>query len=319
MSSASETSPPTDQARANALARQLRVFKVLAACLAAVLVIGGAALLYVRHLGQPVTILINGNPVGTVRNAAAANALISDAEKAKIGPAFAAEEPIRMQKVSLIRAAANVPQDPDDAVQTKLERLLTLRVPAFVILVNKQPSLAFPTPDAATQALRLVQNHWAQMPPSAPVVGQAQITQAVTIEKRIVDTKLLRADPAKAASYYWTPPPSRTYAVKRGDLGSRIAARFHISLTDLIRANPNINLNRLKPGDTLHVQKMPLLLTVRVQKTLVTTEKVRPGTPAYAAGSQRVTYLVTYLNGQEVSREAQSVVILQKPKTTMEL
>jgi LysM repeat protein len=319
MPSASQTSPPTDQTRANALARQLRVFKILAACLAAILVIGGTAFLYVRHLGQPVTIMVDGKPVATVRNAAAANRLISGAEKAKIGPAFAQEEPIRMQKVSLVHAAPDTPQDPDNAVQTKLEHLLTLRVPAFVILVNNHPSLAFPTPDDATQTLRLVKDHWAQMPPTAPIDGEAQTTQTISIEKRTVDTKRLRSDPATAASYYWTPLPSKTYIVRPGDLGSRIAYRFHISLTDLIRANPNVNLNRLRPGDTINVQKMPLLLTVRVHKILVDTEKVHLGVPASVAGVQQVTYRVTYLNGVEVSREAQSVVILQKPQAAMEL
>ena len=317
MTSAPKT--PTEPIPADTLVRQLRVFKWLAALLAAVLAVGAGAFLYVRHLGQPVTILVNGKPAATVRTAAAANALVSNAEKAKVGAAFADETPVRLQKVSLIPALPNTPQDTDDAAQAKLMRLLTLRVPAFVILVDHQPSLAFPTPDAATQTLRRVQDHWTQMPPDAPVVGQAQIVQTATIEKRTVDTRLLRSDPDTAAPYYWTPPPSRTYTVRSGDLGSRIAYRNHLSLADFMRANPNKNLNRLKPGDTVNVQKLPLLLTVRVRKTLEVIEKVHPSAPAAVAGSQRVSYLVTYLNGVEQSREAKSVVILQKPQTATSL
>ena len=317
MPNASQT--PTEPSPAEALARQLRVFKALAACLAGALVLGGAAFLYQRHQGQPVTILLNGSPVGIVHNAAAANALIAKAEKAKVGTAFASETPVRLQKLSLVRAAPDAAQDPDDAVQAKLMHLLKLRVPAFAVLVDGKASLAFPTPDAATKTLRLVKDHWAQMPPAAPVTEEPQITQTVSVEKRTVDTGLLRSDPASAAPYYWTPPLSRTYVVHPGDLGSRIAARFHLSLSDFIRANPNRNLNRLQPGDLVNIQKMPLLLTVRVRKTLVTTEKVHPGASASVAGLQRVTYLVTYLNGEEVRREAQSVVILQKPQTAMEL
>ncbi len=320
MPNASQTAAgQPDEPQADALARQLRLFKVLAACLAAALLVGGGAFLYVRHQGQPVTILVDGEPVATVRNAAAASALIAGAEQAKVGSAFAQETVVRLQKLALVHAAPDAPQDPDNAVQTKLTHLLKLRVPAFVILVNNHPSLAFPTPDAATDTLKAVQDHWAQIPPAAPVVGQPQITQSTAIEKRMADTSLLRSDPAAAASYYWTPPLSRTYRVRPGDLGSRIAYRFHLSLADFIRANPNKNLNHLKPGDVVNVQKMPLLLTVRVRKTLTVTEKVHPSAPASVAGSQRVTYLVTYLNGQEVSREAQSVVILQKPQTAMAL
>ncbi len=323
MTSASKTptnKPPNEPpVPTDAVARQLRVFKWLAALLAAGLVVGAGAFFYIRHLGQPVTILVNGKPAVTVRNAAAANALVAAAEKAKIGAAFAGTEPVRLQKVSFVPAAPDAPQDADDAAQAKLARLLTLRVPAFVILVDGQPSLAFPTPDAATQTLQRVKDHWVKMPPAAPVVGEEQIVQTATIEKHTVDTRLLRSDPDTAAPYYWTPPPSRTYTVHSGDLGSRIAYRNHLSLSDFMRANPNKNLNRLKPGDVVNVQKLPLLLSVRVRKSVIVTEKVHPGAPAAVAGLQRVTYVITYLNGIEQNREARSVVILQKPQTATSL
>ena len=64
---------------------------------------------------------------------------------------------------------------------------------------------------------------------------------------------------------------------------------------------------------------MPLLLTVRVRKKLTATEKVYPNAPAAEAGRQDVTYLVTYLNGQETHREAQSIEVLEKPETRMSL
>jgi len=313
-----QTTPPRTPA-AETLARQLRLFQGLAALLAATLLIGGGIFFFLRHLGQPVTILVNDKPIATVHNAATANALIAAAERSKVGAAYAGEEPVRMQKVRFVRAEAGAPQDPDSVVKAKLAQSLTLHVHAYVILVKGRPSVALPTADAATQTLRLVKDHWAQAPPQAEVVGQPEIVESEDIQKRAVDTRLTRQTPEQAASYFWTPPPSKPYTVRRGDLGSRIAYRNHISLADLITANPNKNINRLKPGDTLNVQKMPLLLTVRVRKTLTTTEKVHPGAPAAQAGSQRVTYVVTYLNGQETRREAQSVDILQKPLTRTDL
>lgn len=301
------------------LTRQLRLFKVLAAVLAAALAVGGGAFYYLRHLGQPVTILVDNKPVATVRNASTANMLITAAEQAKVGMAYASEEPVRIQKVRFVRADPSTPQDPDDAVKAKLAHTLTLHVRAFVILVKGKPSLALPTADDATQTLRLVKDHWAGLPPPAELEGQPEIAESVDIQKRAVDTRLTRQTPDQAAPYFWTPPPSKTYLVKPGDLGSRIAYRNHISLGELITANPNKNLNRLKPGDTLNVQKMPLLLTVRVRKKLQVTEKVHAGVPAAQAGLQSVTYVVTYLNGLEIRREAQSVDILEKPEVQMSL
>ena len=313
------THTPTQAPAPDSLARQLRLFKLLAALLAAALAVGAGVFFFLRHMGQPVTIVVGEKPVGTVRNVATANALIAAAEKAKVGAAFAGEEPVRMQKVHFLPAEPNTPQDPDAVVQTRLAKSLTLHVRAFVILVGGRPSLALPTADAATQTLRLVKEHWAQAPPRLPIAGQPEILESVDIVRHAVDTGQTRQTPEEAAPYFWTPPPTRSYTVRRGDLGSRIAHRNHISLADLITSNPNKDINRLKPGDTLNVQKMPLLLTVRVRKTLVTTEKVHPGAPAAQAGSQRVIYLVTYLNGQETRREAQSVDILEKPLTRMDL
>lgn len=317
MTSAPQT--PTGPPSADVLARQLRVFKLLAAGLALALAAGAGVFLYIRHQGQPMTIFLDGKPVTTVHNVAAANAAVEGAEKRLVGAAFVRETPVRLQKLSLVPAPANAPQDTDDAAQGKLARLLKLRVPAYVVFVNKQPSLAFPTPDMATQTLKLVKDHWEQMPPSAPVAGDAQILQRIAIEKHTVDTHLLRSDPNAAAPYYWTPPPSKTYTVHTGDLGSRIAYRSHLTLGEFIRANPGVNVNRLKPSEEVNVQRLPLLLTVRVRKTIEQTEKVHPNAPESAAGSQRVTYLVTYLNGVEQSRDAQSVVILQKPQTAVSL
>ena len=310
---------PTRTPAPNPLARQLRLFKILASLLAAALAVGGGVFLFLRHLGQPVSIFVGDKHIGTVRNIATANALIAAAEQAKIGSAFAGEEPVRMQKVHFVRAEASAPQDPDAVVKARLAQSLTLHVRAYVILVKHRPSVALPTPEAATETLKLVKDHWAQAPPQAPIVGLPEIAESEEITKRTVDTRLTRQTPEEAAPYFWTPPPIKSYTVQRGDLGSRIAYRNHISLAELITANPNKDINRLKPGGTLNVQKMPLLLTVRVHKTLITTEKVHPGAPASQAGSQRVTYLVTYLNGQETRREAQSVDILEKPLTRMDL
>lgn len=319
------SNPPTTPPEASAppgpdaLVRQVRLYRTLALCLAGLLIIGGGAFLYLRHQGQPVTVSVDGRPVGTVRNAATANHLISAVEQAKLGPAFAGTEPIRLQKVRMERAASGAAQDPDAAVQARLAKALTLKVRASVILVNDVPSLGLPTPDDATRTLQIVKDHWANQPPAAPPQGAPTFVQRVSVEKRAISTDKLRPTPEVAAAYYWTPPPAKNYTVRSGDLGSRIAARNHLSLTELITANPNVNLNRLHPGDVIHIQKMPQVLTVRLRKVVVTEEKVQPHAPAAVAGKERVTYLVTYLNGQEVGREAQNVQIIERPKVQMNL
>ena len=307
--------PPAPEA----LVRQVRLYRTLALCLAGLLIVGGGAFFYLRRLSQPVTIFVDGKPVGTLRNAATANHLISVVEQAKLGSAFADTEPIRLQKVRLERAPAGAAQDPDAAVRARLTQALTLKVHASVILVNGVPSLGLPTPEDATRTLQMVKDHWANQPPAAPPQGSPTFVQRVSVEKRAISTEKTRPTAEAAAAYYWTPPPAKNYIVRPGDLGSRIAARSHLSLTELITANPNVNLNRLHPGDVLHVQKMPQVLTVRLRKIVVSEEKVQPHAPAAVAGRERVTYLVTYLNGQEIGREAKNVEIIERPQVHMNL
>ena len=297
----------------------MRLYRTLALCLAGLLVVGGGTFFYLRHQGQPVTVFVDGRPVGTVRNAATANRLITAVEQAKLGPAFAEAEPIRLQKVRMERAGVGAAQDPDAAVQARLAQALTLKVHASVILVSGVPSLGLPTADEATRTLQMVKDHWASLPPDAPPQGTPQFVQTVTVEKRAISTSKLRPTPEAAAAYYWTPPHAKNYTVRPGDLGSRIAARNHLSLGELITANPTVNLNHLRPGDVIHIQKMPQVLTVRLRKIVVSEEKVQPNAPAAVAGKERVTYLVTYLNGQEVGREAQSVQIIERPQVHMSL
>lgn len=68
--------------------------------------------------------------------------------------------------------------------------------------------------------------------------------------------------PTETLSPEYTPPPPApdaaggTYVVKQGDSCSAIAAQFNLSVDDLIRINPDLNLNQqclIQVGDTLNV------------------------------------------------------------------
>ena len=313
------TQTPAPPPSAESLARQLRVLKTLVAVLVLALAAGVGDWMYQRHLGQPVTILVNGKPIAAVRNAEAANRLIEAAEASAVGAAYAGQTPIRVQQITLERAPANAPLDPDSDIQQRLMHTLTLRVHAWVIVVNGHDSLGLPTQDAAEQTLDLVKQHFAQLPPDAPVVGVPQIMQKVKIVPRVIGLSRARPTPDAAAPYFWTPPPAKTYTVRPGDTGYKIALSHHIPFSDFLAANSSQNMNALQPGDVVNVQRMPLLLTVQVEKKLAATQRVLPSGPAADAGQQSVTYVVTYLDGQETARTVTNVAILQKPATATEL
>lgn len=307
----SPPSPPATTPSPEGLARQLRLFKILALLLLAALGLGAGAFWYVRRMGQPVTVLLDGKPITTVRNYATANQLLDQAERSKVGPAFPEDSIVRLQKVQWRHVDRDVAIDADPVARRKLAKALKLHVRAFAILVGKRVSVGLPTSEDAADTLERVKAHFAQLPPATEVIGEPELIERVKIKEKSLDAAQVRSSPAQAAPYFWTPPPSRTYTVRRGDTGLVIARHNHLSLTDFIGANPTHNINRLSPGDVVNVQKMPLLLTVRVKKKMTREEKIVQGAPAYAAGRQAVTYAVTYINGQETGREALSAITIE--------
>lgn len=302
-----------ENSRAEALARQLKVYKVFALILLVVVVCGAAWVLISRRIGEPVAILIDGKPVANAHSIAAANKLLQRAEHAKVGDAYPASSIIRLQRVQFQRLPGRTPIDPDSVAANKLRNALHLNVRAFAIVVDGHVSLGLPTSEMAVATEHLVKEHYAQLPPDAAIIGEPEFTEKVDIKAKSIGSTLARSSPEAAAPYFWTPPPSKTYVVRRGDTGLAIARRNHLTLSNFIIANPGVNINRLTPGQEVNVQKMPLLLTVRVRKRFTRDEKVLAHVPAAEAGLQRVTYIATYLNGQEIKRDPIAIETIEPP------
>lgn len=317
MSSPIPSAPPPPAP--DALARQNALLKKLVGGLLVALLAGAGAFLYVRHQAQPVAILLDGKPITTARNAAQAETVLRAAERAKVGRAYPDSSIVRLQKVGLVRLAGSPVLDTTDAARAKLEKALKLHVRVYAIFVNGKPALGLPSDEAAADTLHRVKEHFAQMPPTTEIMREPEFMERVAVKQAGLDASLTRPDAASAAPYFWTPPASRTYTVHRGDSGLAIARRSHISLTDLIVANAGQNINRLKPGSSLNVQKMPLLLSVRVQKRLTRDEKIIPNAPDAQAGQRRVIYAITYINGQETRRDVLSMNTLTPPAVRMSL
>lgn len=313
-----KTPPSAPIPTSDGTTRQRRLFKTLAGVLLAALVGGAGWLLYARHMGQPVTVLLDGRPITTVRNYATANALLSEAERAKVGGGYPEESIKRQQKVQYQHVVGR-PVDADPVARGRLKSALKLHVRAFVILVNGKASLGLPSDEIATDTLHRVKEHFAQMPPQADLIGEPTFVQRVTVKRQSVDGGQAKSSAAAAAPYFWTPPSSRTYTVRRGDTGMVIARRSHISLSEFISANAGRNINRLTPGDKVNVQRMPLLLTVQVKKRLRREEKIVQNAPESEAGRRAVTYAVTYTDGLEVSKEVMDMATLEPPRARRSL
>ena len=95
--------------------------------------------------------------------------------------------------------------------------------------------------------------------------ARIQSNTNLTAEQRAVEMKQLELDQAKAnaviagqdlppdPSSTPPPPPKKTFVVGPGDTAATLSIRYGIPVSDFRAANPNIDLNRLKPGDSVVV------------------------------------------------------------------
>ncbi|BDI31968.1 hypothetical protein CCAX7_40190 [Capsulimonas corticalis] len=302
-----------------ALRRQLRLFKALAGVAVVALLAGGGYVVYQRHLGQPVSILLDGKPIVTLQNQQTATTVLAAAERKAAGFDVGAKDIVRLQKVQFVRTSGSEPIDSPDTAQDKIASRLKLHVYAYAISVNKRVTVALPTEDDANKTLTLIKDHFAQAPPDAKVIGDPTFSENVLVARKAVDPARIKPTPEEAATFSWTPPPSKDYVVKPHETGYAIARKNHISFSDFLIANAGRNLNKLKPGDTVIIQKNPLPLTVLVKKQFQADEKIIANAPESEAGLRTVTYLVTYANGAEIHRDVQNMMTIKKPRTRTEL
>ena len=276
-------------------ARQLRQLKGVVAALFALLVLGTTLVFWVRRQAQPVCILLDGKAVANAPSISAAEGLLHEAEQALTHHAYPESSIVRLQTVQFERLNGAVPMDADRDAQAKLCRKLRLHVRAYAITVDGTPAVALPTDKTASDTLHAVKEHFASLPPAADIVGEPEFVEKVAVTPEAVDVSLAYGTAQQAAPLFWTAAPGKTYTVKRGDTGLSIAIRQHVHLSRLRDSNPGVNLDRLKVGDTLSVQKGAARLSVRVRKQFSRDEPVMNGVPAAEAGLRRVTYRVTFV------------------------
>ena len=301
------------------LERQVRFFKRVTAFLFIVLAGLAGTFVYLRHMNRPVQIIIDGKTVATAKNYQAGVALLEQAEKAAAGDAYPSDSFVRMQHVEFVRTSGDAAIDSDASIRQILARDLKLKVRAYVIKVDGRPTVGVPTSQAATQALAMVKEHYASMPPNADIVEQPKFLERVVIDRASVPESTAKRNADEAAHYFWALAPPNTYVVKPGDRGYKIAVSHHVSFPAFLAANAGKDMNKLQPGDVVNLSQSKPLLSVVVKKKLTATEPILADEDPDRAGKRRVVYAVTYTNGHETRRDVLSMVTLSRPEPRMRL
>jgi len=275
-------------------------------------------------------ILVEGEPAALVARKQVAQQILSSILRTQAG-AFVSQARFR-QKVAIEEV-----RPPDGNIlgrwkaQQQVSRRLSVVIPASWMMVEGKELVALPSRSEAEQCLRAVV--WHYLPRGARLVGEPKFKETIDFREEMVspakarEIVVSREEGIKRLLAPSVPPTE--YLIRRGDTASGIAARFKVSLEDLRAANPDLNLERLRPGEKIVVAggRPPVTVVFRAWQTstreipfwteFVPSASLAPGEKktlrAGRPGKQIVRSLITYVNGKETSRISRAGEVVAGP------
>jgi len=311
----------------HALYRRLWIERV-----AFLLLFGALCLGLYRQFRPPTAwaILVEDKPVALVARREVAQQILSSILRSQAG-AFLSRARFR-QKIAIEEVR---PPDGDILgrwkAQQQVSRWLSVVIPASWVVVEGKELFALPSRSEAEQCLRAVVRHY--LPRGARLVGEPKFKEAIDFREEMVSSDkareivVSREEGIKRLIAPSVPPTE--YLIRRGDTASGIAARFKVSLEDLKAANPELNLERLRPDEKIVVAggRPPVTVVFRAWQTstreipywteFVPSTSLAPGEKktlrAGRPGKQIIRSLITYTNGKETSRISRAGEVVAGP------
>lgn len=163
----------------------------------------------------------------------------------------------------------------------------------------------------------------------APKGAKVEFLQEVTIEEQPVANAQIRSIDEMESILNANSKEVITYTVKSGDTVSAIAQRYSLSMTEVQKLNPNLNLHRIGIGDQVRVSAAVPMLSTKMTMKATYTEKIPFETvvkktdklytnqsrivKAGVDGKATVVANVVYVDGEEQSRTVLSYEVVSEP------
>lgn len=189
------------------------------------------------------------------------------AVKRKHAPA--APEVVSFAEGPVTVGALHAPMQAMDGVQAveRLDGRLTAIVAGYAIAVNGKRYALLPTQAEASRAISLMLRRGQGDRDGVPTFKErvTVTTSPVQQPEDIAEPLPLLKAPA-AADLLVHPPQKRIYTVQRGDNLWKIATEHGLTVQDVRTLNPNVNYQRMQPGDQIRLPDEAAPVTVVMRK-----------------------------------------------------
>ena len=290
----------------------------------------GWALYRQIHPSSAWAILVDGRPAAQVSSRRAAKEVFDSILRNQAGE-FSSRARFQ-QAVSIERVSPPVgPFLTQWKAQEEVGRRVNTIIPACWLVIGGKPLFPLLSRTEAEKALRALAQHY--LPRGAQLVGEPKFKEGIDFREEAISPARARhilVSQQEAIERLTAPAVAPTeYLIRQGDTGTAIAARYKVGLDDLKRANSEVDLDRLRPGDSIVVAGgRPLLTVVYRIRDITTTEipywtefvpdsSLSPGEREVLQkgepGKQIIQSLVTYANAKEISRTSRAGKIVKGP------
>lgn len=284
-------------------AQRRRVRQRLAGARAGIaLLVGVAVWMGYRHLHPPNlwAITVDGRAVAYVKNERTAEQVLKEVVQERAGELASVARFQQQVKYEEVAQAAGVVLSAVEARQ-EVARRVTAVAPAYWLIIEGKPFLATSSRVDLVEALRKVVAHY--LPKEAELAQRPRFREKVDIRRELLPVERVKGNlvsTREATARLLAPAVAPTeYVVRPGDIASRIAVRYRISLADIVAANFGRDLDHLKPNDRIIVAGGDPPLTVILQVKL--------------AMERDIPYWTEYVPDPELPRGQREVLNPGKP------
>jgi len=289
---------PRRSDRAEQLKQQIRRERLFFLVVIAVLLIW---LMAERMSNRFWAIQVDGKTVVWARCRTDANAICDQVKRAAVGDAPIAAAHFCEQVDLKAGRFTGTELLPVPKAAEVLAQAVSVVVDGWVIRVDGEAVVGLPTKEKAEETLKATLDQF--RPRSGTPEGEPHFEQKVTVEKGRISSEAFYDSAFKARdALLGKEDRTRQYLVRKGDTLASIARDHKITTALLLKLNPDVAPSgALSVGQRLFVRKPQPPVTV-VAKA-VEIEHAKPGEAGVTGELPLKRVLVTYKNGEVVSRE----------------
>lgn len=272
-------------------------------------------------------LILNKEAVGIVREMEyAENALVAVQEKVdeSYGEKAHYKEEVEYNKVRVEKDKLFSQEELEESIYENID----IYKPAALLIVDGKEKLILDTKEQAQNILEGIKKPFVEELKQKDVeLVNVDFNQKVEIvEKDVLVEKILKQEEALYLVNHTKP---KTYQIASGDSAWTISRSTNTPIDNLEKANPDINLEKLKPGDSLNLASQESFIDVSARVEKVETKEIdfkvteKKDSSMYIGqskvekngekGSKEVTKSITYINNVVEKEEVVKEKIIKEP------